>query len=233
MNEKDRRLFETISAYIDGESDKPREVERLIETDAEAARLHRELSWMSMSMQALPAPEVHPAFATRIVAHVREQAVADAAPAWRFVFPKVMGGLAAVLAIGIAVWPFVQYGSGGITTPSTFSTTNDPVVAKVLELRKQPEQSLTAQFETLLAEPEAGAWSSGNDMDSGLALVVNPTLSEDYHEVAGKVATLLGGNGEYDEDADVFAALDSLSDSQAEALRALLTEYVEGGSEIL
>ncbi len=121
MNEKDRRLFETISAYIDGESDKPREVERLIETDAEAARLHRELSWMSMSMQALPAPEVHPAFATRIVAHVREQAVADAAPAWRFVFPKLLGGLAAVVAIGFAVWPFVQYGRGGITTPSPFS----------------------------------------------------------------------------------------------------------------
>lgn len=231
MSEKEKQqLFETISAYIDGESDTPHEVARLIETNAEAARLYRELSRMSSSMQALPAPDVHPAFATRIVAHVREHAAADAAPVWRLVLPKVIGGLAAVVAIAIAVWPFLRYGSGGITSPPA---TADPVVAKVLELRKQPEQSLAAQFDSLLSEPEEDAWASGNDMDSGLALVVNPTLSEDYHDVAGKVATLLGGNGDIDDDADVFTALDSLSDSQAAALREMLTEYVEGGSEIL
>ncbi|MCC6796804.1 MAG: hypothetical protein IT366_16925 [Candidatus Hydrogenedentes bacterium] len=231
MNEKEKQqLFEQISAYIDGESDAPQEVARLIETDAEAAQLYRQLSRMSSSMQAFPAPDVHPAFATRIVAHVREHATADAAPVWRFVLPKLLGGLAAVVAIAIAVWPFVRYGSGGITSPPA---TADPVVAKVLELRKQPEQTLAAQFDGLLTGPESDAWTPGSDMDNGLALVVNPALSEDYHEVAGKVATLLGGNGDYDDDADVFSALDSLNDSQAEALRGLLTEYVEGGSEIL
>ena len=230
MSEKERQqLFEQISAYIDGESDAPHEAARLIETDAEAARLYRELSRMSSSMQTLAAPDVHPAFATRIAAHVREHAAADAAPVWRFVLPKFLGGFAAVVAIAIAVWPFVRYGGGITTTPAPA----DPVVAKVLELRKQPEQSLEAQFDSLLAESDTDTWASGNEMDNGLALVVNPTLSEDYHEVAGKVAKLLGGGSEYDDDADVFASLNTLSDAQAEALRGLLTEYVEGGSEIL
>ncbi|MCC6155548.1 MAG: hypothetical protein IT367_17395 [Candidatus Hydrogenedentes bacterium] len=231
MNEKEKQqLFEQISAYMDGESNAPHEVARLIETDADAARLYRELSRMSSSMQSLPAPDVHPAFATRVVAHVREHAAADVVPAWRFAVPKVLGGLAAVVAIAIAVWPFVRYGSGGITSPPA---TADPVVAKVLELRKQPEQSLAAQFDGLLTGPEADAWAPGNDMDNGLALVVNPTLSDDYRDVAGKVATLLGGDDGYDEDTDVFTALGSLNDSQAAVLREMLTEYVEGGSEIL
>lgn len=231
MNEKDmQKMFETISAYIDGESNAPHEVARLVETDAEAARLYRELSRISSSMQTLPAADVHPAFATRVVAHVREHVAADAAPVWRFVLPKVLGGLAAVVAIAIAVWPYLRYDSGNITAPAT---TADPVVAKVLELRKQPEQSLVAQFDSLLVESDSSSLAANSDLDNGLAFVVNPTLSEGYHEVADKVATLLGGNGDYDDDADVFSALDSLSDSQAEALRGLLTEYVEGGSEIL
>lgn len=229
MNEKDKhRLYEMLSAYLDGESDAPAEIERLIESDADAARLYTELSRLSTSLKSLPAPEVHPAFATRVMAHVREARDAGSAvPAWRQVVVKLLGAAAAVALIAIAVWPF--WPGKGITEP----TEKDPVLAEVLRLRNQPEQSLAAQFGPLIAEPySAGASKGPLDIDSGLALVSDPAVAEDYAEVVGKVATLLRDDNGCDDD-DVFVAIDSLSESQAEALRALLTDYDEGGNELL
>lgn len=230
MSEKDRqRMYEMLSAYLDGESDAPQEVERLLQTDAEAARLYAELSRMSTRLKALPEPDVHPAFATRVMAHVREVREAEAAtPVWRFVVPKLSVAAVAVALIGIAVWPF--WPDKGITAP----TQNDPIVAEVLRLRNQPDPVLAEQFGPLLSEPETGgAWSGAAENDNGLALVADPSFSRDYADVVDKVASLLEADAGYTDDIDVFEEIEALNESQSEALRLLLTDYSEGGSDLL
>jgi hypothetical protein len=228
MNEYEKQhLVETISAYLDGESDAPEKVARLIETDPEAARLFSELSRLSTGLKALPVPEVHPAFATRVMAHVREdRQAAGTATSRRWVWMNVFGALAAGVVAVLAVWPFLP--DKGFTAP----TKSDPVIAEVLRLRNQPDQELNAQFGPLISEPE-GTWAMAAETEGDIALVVHPAISDDAAEVAGKVATLLSDENGYDEDADVFASLDSLSESQTEALRALLSDDADRGNDLL
>lgn len=229
MSEKDKqRLYERISAHLDGASDAPGEIERLIRTDADAARLYAELSRLSAGMRSLPAPDVHPAFATRVMAHVREERDADAAaPAWRQVLPKILGAMAAAALIAVAVWPF--WPDRGITA----RTERDPIVAEVLRLRNQPDQELAALFGPLAQGPGNDAeWTGAVDGDVDVASAAGPAL-DDVAEIAGKVASLIDTGDGLDDDADVFAAIGSLNEQQAEALRALLAGYAEGGSELL
>ncbi|NUM56413.1 MAG: hypothetical protein HUU46_22475 [Candidatus Hydrogenedentes bacterium] len=227
MNEKEKqKLYETISAYIDGESEARGDVECLIKEDANAARLYAELSRLSVGMKALPAPDVHPAFVTRVMAHVRDVREAElATPAWRRVIPTILGAVTAAAMIAIAVWPF--WPDKGITAP----TERDPLVAQVLHLRNQPDQVLAEDFGALITEPIGGDVST-ETADIGIALVADPAFGADYTEVVVKVAALIGENG-YDDDADVFASLDSLSETEAEALRAMLADSIEGGNELL
>ena len=230
MNEKDRQgLYEKLSAYLDGESDAPGEVERLIQTDADAARLYDEISRVSTHVKSLRTPDVHPAFATRVMAHVREvESAGNARPVWRRHIGKILGAVAACVFIAIAVWPFGQ--GEGITIPPQ----NDPVVADVLRLRNQPDQVLAEKFGPLLSEIEnAGAWTGATDSEGSLALVADPAFSENYADVVGKVATLLGADTAYDEETDVFTEIDSLNESQSAVLRVLLTAYSEKESELL
>ena len=223
MNDQERqRLYERISAYLDGASGEALEVERLIRTDADAAHLYEELSRLSAGMRSLPAPDVHPAFLTRVMAHVRDERDATAAaPAWRYVLPKVLGAVAAAALIAIAVWPF--WPDQGITAP----TERDPIVAQVLRLRNQPEQELSALFGPLaLAADDDAEWTDAAEPGPGPAM-------DDVTELAGKVASLIGSGDGLDDDSDVFAAIDTLNEPEAHALRALLAEYAEGGNGLL
>lgn len=229
MNENDKqKLNERISAYLDGESDEREYIEHLLKTNPDAARRYAEMSRLSTALKALSAPDVHPAFATRVVAHVRDVRDAErAAPAWRAALPKILGPVTAVALIAIAVWPF--WPDKGITAPTE---PRDPMVAHVLQLRNQPEQVLAAAFGPLLIEPiDDPAWTDSGE--SGLALVADPTFRADYLAAVGKVASLFGSENGDDADADVFVSLDSLSETEAEAFRTMLTDYVEGGNSLL
>ena len=228
MNDKDRqRLNEMLSAYIDGASDAPDEVERLIRTDAEAGRLYAQLSRLSAGLRALPAPDVHPAFATRVLAHVREERDAAAAPAWRHALPKVLALFAGVAMIAVAVWPFLP-NDKGITTP----TAQDPMVAKVLQLRNRPDTELAALYRQLA--PENGSDAEPADAsDNGLSFASDPMTDKDVSRLANRVAAVIGDSAPGDYDEDVFVAIDKLDASQAKVLRALLSDYAEGKNELL
>lgn len=227
MNEKERqKVFEDISAYIDGESDQPEAVECLIKTNAEAAKLYAELSRTSTHLKALRAPDVHPAFATRVMAHIREanDMAASGIPAWRRVVYSILSAATAAVLIAIAVWPF--WPDRGITNAPDNSINNSQL-ATVLKLRSQPEHELTADFGPLMAAAEQnGAWSEQAEGDPADMLVAGAPVSEGYVEVATKVATLLHSDTAEDDD-DVFAALGSLTGTQAAALRALLLSDVD------
>ena len=93
----DRKQREQISAFLDGEARAPDTVERLLRDDPRAAAYHRELAALSRSIRTLEAPEVHPAFATRVMAEVSETRMAAPAPRW-----LLAGGPALALALTIA-----------------------------------------------------------------------------------------------------------------------------------
>ncbi len=92
----DKKQKEQISAFLDGEARAPESVERLLRDDPQAAAYHRELAALSRSIRSLEAPEVHPAFATRVMAEVSETRMARPAPRW-----LLAGGPALVLAVAL------------------------------------------------------------------------------------------------------------------------------------
>lgn len=94
--------LEELSAYLDGESENPDAMRLRIERDPDAARLAREWSGLSRDLGNLPAPKVHPAFSTRVMAHVRDSGRAGAfAGRFRWWAPIATASLAAaVIAVG-------------------------------------------------------------------------------------------------------------------------------------
>jgi hypothetical protein len=73
MDEKKKqRLLEELSAFLDGESSDPETVAARLERDPESAQLAKELSALGDALGRLTPPDVHPAFRTRVLAHVRE-----------------------------------------------------------------------------------------------------------------------------------------------------------------
>ena len=66
------KILELLSAYLDGESEDPEAVERLLEGEPAVRRRFEVLKAQSASLRDLKLPEVGPAFATRVLAGVRE-----------------------------------------------------------------------------------------------------------------------------------------------------------------
>jgi len=92
----DRKQRDQISAFLDGEARAPGAVERLLRDDPRAAAYHRELAALSRSIRTLEAPDVHPAFAARVMAEVSETRMARRAPRW-----LLAGAPALVLAVAL------------------------------------------------------------------------------------------------------------------------------------
>ncbi len=73
MSEKQKRkAIEELSAFLDGEAINPEDIELRVKADPDAARLAKDLSALSAELGRLPAPDIHPAFRTRVMANVRE-----------------------------------------------------------------------------------------------------------------------------------------------------------------
>lgn len=106
MNDKqNRKTLEELSAYLDGEAANPAEVERRIDAEPETARMAKELTVLSDALGRLPVPDVHPAFRTRVMAHVRETE-REAAPSrfsWRW---RAFAAMVVLVPFGAAIWLF-------------------------------------------------------------------------------------------------------------------------------
>ena len=106
MNDKqERKAFEELSAYLDGEAVNPSDVKRRMAEDPESARVAKELSALSEALGKLPAPDVHPAFRTRVMAHVRETE-REAAPStlsWRW---RAFAAMVVLGPVCAAIWSF-------------------------------------------------------------------------------------------------------------------------------
>lgn len=97
---KDHHVIEELSAYIDGEARDPEGIARHLRSCESCARRHMELLKLSSHLRTLPEPEVHPAFLTRVMATVEEQAQA---PARRWAPILRLGSAAALVVLAVAL----------------------------------------------------------------------------------------------------------------------------------
>jgi len=220
-DEKDRRLYEELSAYLDGESGDADKMAALLQNDSAAARQYLEMAKLSAHLRALPAPDVHPAFATRVLAHIREGAPAPRrSRRWAW----TAGLFAAAALVALVVFP-----TRAPQAPAPAD--NAGIAARVLQLSKQPDETLRQQFDGLLADgalTEYGDTSedaAGNDY---LAQNENTDLSDTA--VLASISALDRDEPSYTDDSDMDTQLESMSDSELQALRVLLTDYAERGT---
>lgn len=129
LNEKD---LERISAALDGEdAGAASKAGDAVERQASYARLGELL-------RSLPEPEVHPAFATRVLAHAREENTGRSIRfSWRWLAP--VSGLLAVAALALMLTPDTQE-PGAVSSPPKSTAialrldwTNEEVVVEAME----------------------------------------------------------------------------------------------------
>ncbi len=95
--------FEELSAYLDDEAADPEAIVRLIRENPEAADHLDRLKDASERVQVLPPPDVHPAFATRVMAAVAEN---QKARTWRWrrrAVTAIASTMALLLAISVGI----------------------------------------------------------------------------------------------------------------------------------
>lgn len=209
MNE--RKRLERISAFLDGESPSPEADRVWLDADPEAARVHAEWGRVSHALRRLEAPEVQPAFATRVMARVRE---AEARPRPRLVWWRAtaMGGLLAAAAIALIVLPNMdQPGAPPAPRAAPTATAQPPVdlaaVTEALELR------LAAAPEDEVMPFAAPIEVHTDDMLAAMA------DAEWFSALADTV----------EAEADLETLLTSLDGREEAALRQMLIQYAREG----
>lgn len=97
-----QHVLDELSDYIDGESRDPDRIARHLQFCPECARRHLELRKLSAHLRALPGPEVHPAFATRVLATLAESPAP--APWFPLAFPRFAAAAIMTLLVGAGLW---------------------------------------------------------------------------------------------------------------------------------
>lgn len=210
------RRIEELSAYLDGEAERPAEVERLIAGDPEATREYEQLRALSRRLQAMPEPVVHPGFTTRVMAEalepeaprLRSAGLLARGPSWAW----HAWAAAALLLIAAGGLLYAAYLRGpSPEDPSivaTGSAATDPDVlwaAAALEWTGatvdaappwEPAETHTLHEEDLFAELAGSAW---------------------FESLAAAV----------DSHTDIEALLGGLNETEVKALERLLVEYLQ------
>ena len=221
MNDEQReRLNEELSAYLDGEAEDAEKMARLLHEDSSAARQFLEMAKLSAHLKALPGPDIHPAFATRVLARVREEAPASRRS---FRWAWIAGPAVAALLIGILFGPYKPFTSE--EGPAASPATGKALAERVLSLSKQPDETLTRQFAELFAEASMPA-EEGSDSED---LTLNEPSEMNETAVLASISELDRDETSYPEDSDVYSQLDTLSESELQALQSLLTGNADKG----
>ncbi len=123
---RDEKKLEALSAHLDGEQEDDF-IKGLLRDDASLDMRREEYARLGALLRAMPDPEVHPAFATRVMAHARE--AGRARPAWnpwRLLAPMV--GLAAIVMF--AAYLALNETVTAPTTMASMPTENPPLVVR-------------------------------------------------------------------------------------------------------
>ncbi|MBI1317863.1 MAG: hypothetical protein GC168_02805 [Candidatus Hydrogenedens sp.] len=211
---------EELSALLDGEAAQPDAVQRAVSEDADLRARLDEYQRLGDAMRALPKPDVHPAFATRVMASIQE---IEAAPApvrsLRWWWAAAGLGAAAMLALVL--------NQGGV---------NAPAVPKV-ELAENPSPVV---IEEPVSEETAIVARMAERMESGeeIALYEAPEETADgvaepgwldrvYEEVYAQLEYYGDTNEPLLYDDSFIEMMDELDAQQRQALDLLLQSYME------
>lgn len=174
--------IETISAYLDGEHERPEDVRRHLQQCAECARDHVALQKLSAHVQALPECEVTVGFTARVMRAVEAPQSTRVRPR-RFWVP-IGAGLAAALAVVVGLIALDQDTASVDDRSTTTLIAIEPTPAPV------PEVNLAGVLGPDGSERERfGMYGAGNDVQVAYAseLATRPVPHEffsgaDYNE---------------------------------------------------
>jgi len=194
--------WEAWSAWVDGESDLAEEMRRHLETCPACTEQVEAIRRLSSDLQRLPALDVHPAFAARVMARAKETRIQWPQPWWRrFAIPMALTA-SFLLLVGVAIpWRLL---STGDDTPSNGSSFAAGRLAEAL-------MDFTEE-----AASDSEVWD--------LAMLDSITPDDLLAEVAqtdsfAQCAVLL------DEEADLDGLMTSLDDGELAAFQHLVREY--------
>lgn len=147
MNNEEKWM-EELSAYLDGEAADKKTVEQFLQRDPALARRVEDYTRMGALLRSMPDPDVHPAFATRVVAHALEAGPARPALRWW----QVLMPAAAVAAVMLYVFAVqLQNNAAPATQPSTQVAAtiapDDPIIPRNDWTN---EESVVGAMETLI-----------------------------------------------------------------------------------
>lgn len=201
---QDNQDFEALSAWYDGEGPAMGSVPPDLPGAAERLAAYRA---MTSALASMPQPDVHPAFRTRVIATLREEAAQPARPAfaWRW------AGLAAgVLIVAAAAWPLLQKNEAPAPIAQV-PTIAAPVQQKSLYLRavELPEATFAA------VAPQAGVQNAITALDE--ETTADMAAMGAVVEVMGAVAQSRDDMGEL---------LNTLDTEQEEQLKGMLLASV-------
>lgn len=215
----DRHIsIKEMSAYLDGEARRPDAVRAHLERCAECARSHAELAKLSAHVRRLKEPKVSPAFATRVMAAVRETAPPPR-PIWNWQWSAALG-LAVVAVLAASAVMLMR------------EPLPPPRMAKQAPSAVIPSDAETKRMMADIANRIAGGedpgipgdglplWNDGQESAvSGRDELTALAQTEWFGALAGEV--------EADEDVDTL--LSSLSPEQARVFERLLDAYAREG----
>lgn len=207
-------VLQELSAYLDGESREPERIARHLQSCPACARRHMELLKISARLQAMKAPEVHPAFLTRVMARTVE---APPARSWIASLAPRFAAAACVIGLGLAaVWQW--------QAPIESSAPIVPAAAPMtINMAWQDDARVLEEFGRLL--------------DAGVALDLFGDVDEasENDEPAAvaleSVLEILAEDSANEEFSDPFATedltglLDALADEDVQVLGELLQAH--------
>ncbi len=216
---KTNRTIDEISAYLDGEAADADAAQRLIQQSEEAATAYVAYSKLSAHLKALPEPDVHPAFATRVLARIEEEQAARS-PRWVRWFAGATAAAALCLA---AALPFAlnRDETPGAPTTTATNVSEDAIVNELARRVAEGDATDAVQpeaytFGDLMATYSAPV-AQGDD-----EILLALGESEWFNELAVEVSAQQG----------LPEAISQLDDVEATIFRQLLEDYADEGAAL-
>lgn len=199
--------MEELSAYLDGEARDPDAVRNALQSDPALARRYMQLAKLSTHLKALPLPNVHPAFTTRVMAHVREAKPAPARSWFQWVMSAVVAGL--IVVAGGTAYLISRFPNDAV---------DEAQLAQVRALAQMDTNALTEKLVAQLVEnPEALA-----EIDEPISLESLGSFEDNNETVLDSQPYVERLAEAVEDEGDLEVTLTTLSQSELRELEILL-----------
>lgn len=208
---REKRFWQELSAYLDGESADGERIGRLIQKDSRVARRYMELRKLSSHLKALPETEPHPAFVTRVMGGVQEVSQVARGSWARKVFAAAVT-VCAVLVVSTAVF----MGAWNWRPAAHLSRSNEEVLLAV------DTEVLT---DAIAARPERAEGLYDITAHSYINDIAEYPPSEELLDVLACADWLDSVATAFEAQDDLDAIVGALDETDAKTFRELLMKY--------